>query len=42
MRELPRKKHNPLVDLLVSGQAIRSEYEKPLRMREELELKTKP
>jgi hypothetical protein len=42
MREVPRKKQMPDVDLLVSGQAPQSESEKPLSCKEEEELKNKP
>ncbi|KAK2451907.1 putative mitochondrial protein [Trifolium repens] len=42
IREVPRKKHMPDVDLLVSGHAPQSESEKPLSFSEEEELKNNP
>jgi hypothetical protein len=41
MREVPRKKQKPVVDLLVSGQKPQSESEKPLRDKYDEELKSK-
>ncbi|MCI52546.1 hypothetical protein A2U01_0073791 [Trifolium medium] len=42
IKEEPRKKQKPMVDLLVSGQAPRSESEKPFRDNDDDELKNKP
>jgi hypothetical protein len=41
IRDEPRKKQKPVVDLLVSGHAPQSESEKPLRISDDDELKNK-
>ena len=42
MRELPKKKHWPEIDLLVSRQPAQSASEKPCKVMEELLGKNKP